>query len=102
MFESNGYATRCGVQFDYGLRQGRSLALTRRPESFVSAEGKEMKVDKKVAKINDKTLGRGRVGLSFFIMISWVASLTDFPPFPGPLVCSQKIGARSIPQTGPN
>jgi hypothetical protein len=67
MIGLNGYATRCGVQFDYGLRQGRSLALTRRPESFVSAGGKEMKVDKKVAKINDKTLGRGRVGLSLFI-----------------------------------
>ena len=88
-----GYATRCGVQFDYGLRQGRSLALTRRPESFVSAEGKEMKVDKKVAKVNDKTMGRGRVSLSFLLMISWVASLTDSPHLPGSLVCSQKIGA---------
>jgi hypothetical protein len=60
------YAARCGVQFDYGLRQGRSLAPALRPESFVSAEGKEMKADKKVAKVNEKTLGRGRVGILSF------------------------------------
>ena len=59
------YANRCGVQFDYGLRQGRSLALARRPDSFVSAGGKEMMVDKNVAKVRDKALKRGRVRILF-------------------------------------
>ncbi|KAF8481778.1 exonuclease V a 5' deoxyribonuclease-domain-containing protein [Russula ochroleuca] len=50
----------CEVQFDYGLRQGRSLALAHRPDSFVSAGGKAMTVDKKLAKVNEKVLERGR------------------------------------------
>ncbi|KAH9081484.1 exonuclease V a 5' deoxyribonuclease-domain-containing protein [Lactarius deliciosus] len=50
----------CEVQFDYGLRQGRSRALADRPEAFVSAEGKVITVEKKVAQANEKVLGRGR------------------------------------------
>ncbi|KAI9444635.1 exonuclease V a 5' deoxyribonuclease-domain-containing protein [Lactarius indigo] len=50
----------CEVQFDYGLRQGRSRALANRPETFVSAEGKVITVEKKVAQANEKVLGRGR------------------------------------------
>jgi hypothetical protein len=61
-------ANRCEVQFDYGLRQGRSLALAHRPDSFVSAGGKAMTVDKKLAKVNEKVLERGRVGFLFDLM----------------------------------
>ncbi|KAF8274273.1 exonuclease V a 5' deoxyribonuclease-domain-containing protein [Lactarius quietus] len=51
----------CELQFDYGLRQGRqSLALADRPESFVSAKGKVITVEKKVAETNDKIIGRGK------------------------------------------
>lgn len=50
----------CEVQFDYGLRQGRSRALADRPESFVSAGGKVITVEKKVAQTNERHLGRGR------------------------------------------
>ncbi|KAH9033047.1 exonuclease V a 5' deoxyribonuclease-domain-containing protein [Lactarius hengduanensis] len=50
----------CEVQFDYGLRQGRSRALADRPEAFVSAEGKVITVEKKVAQTNERVLGRGR------------------------------------------
>jgi exonuclease V len=56
-------AQRCEVQFDYGLRQGRSLAVAKRPESFVSAEGKVIKVEKKVAQSNEKVQRRGRVSV---------------------------------------
>ena len=55
-------AQRCEVQFDYGLRQGRSRALSDRPESFVSSEGKVITVEKKIAQANEKVLNRGRVG----------------------------------------
>ncbi|KAI9508364.1 exonuclease V [Russula earlei] len=48
------------VQFDYRLRQGRSLPLADRPDSFVSAEGKIIKAQKEVAKINEEVLERGR------------------------------------------
>ena len=58
-------ANRCEVQYDYGLRQGRSLALANRPDSFVSAGGKAMTVDKKLAKANEKGLKRGRVSILF-------------------------------------
>ena len=58
-------ANRCEVQFDYGLRQGRSLALADRPDSFVSAGGKALTVNKKLAKVNEKGLKRGRVGILF-------------------------------------
>ncbi len=57
-------APRCEVQFDYGLRQGRSRTLAERPESFVSDKGKVIKVEKKVAVANERDLGRGRVGIS--------------------------------------
>ncbi|KAI9455907.1 exonuclease V [Lactarius psammicola] len=50
----------CEVQFDYGLRQGRSRALADRPEAFVSAGGKVITVEKKVAQTNERILGRGR------------------------------------------
>ncbi|KAI0248356.1 exonuclease V [Lactifluus subvellereus] len=51
----------CEVQYDYGLRQGRSLALTNRPDAFVSAHGKVITTEKSVAEANEKTLGRGRL-----------------------------------------
>jgi exonuclease V len=75
---------RCEVQFDYGLRQGRSLALAKRPESFVSAEGKVIKVEKKVAQVNEKVQGRGRVSVPI--------SSTFMFPHVLLLVCSQGIG----------
>jgi len=87
------------VQFDYGLRQGRSRALANRPDSFVSAEGKVIMVDKKVAGVNEKVLERGRVRV-LFSNVSWVTLLTGFPPlFPGTLVCSQRIRERITPRT---
>jgi exonuclease V len=53
------------VQFDYGLRQGRSRALADRPDSFVSAEGKVIMMDKKVAEVNEEVLEHGRVRVFF-------------------------------------
>ncbi|KAI0059507.1 hypothetical protein BV25DRAFT_1993601 [Artomyces pyxidatus] len=52
--------TWCEVQFDYGLRQGRSRKLADRPASFVSATGKTITVEKQVAASNDKILKRGQ------------------------------------------
>ncbi|KAF8346993.1 exonuclease V a 5' deoxyribonuclease-domain-containing protein [Amanita rubescens] len=46
----------CEVQFDYGLRQGRSRPLEARPKSFVSASGKSISVEKKVAEAVHKEL----------------------------------------------
>ena len=54
------------MQFDYGLRQGRSRALADRPDSFVSAEGKVIMMDKKVAEVNEEVLEHGRVRVLFF------------------------------------
>lgn len=53
------------MQFDYGLRQGRSLVLADRPDSFVSAKGKMIMVDKKVAEVNEEVLEHGRVRVFF-------------------------------------
>ncbi|TFY53819.1 hypothetical protein EVG20_g9956 [Dentipellis fragilis] len=50
---------RCEVQFDYGLRQGRSRKLADRPASFTSAKGKVINVVHHVAEMNDKTQKRG-------------------------------------------
>ncbi|KDQ63099.1 hypothetical protein JAAARDRAFT_75646 [Jaapia argillacea MUCL 33604] len=50
----------CEVQFDYGLRQKRFKKLEDRPTSFVSAQGRQISVDKKVAQQNDKVLQRGQ------------------------------------------
>ncbi|RDB28371.1 Exonuclease V [Hypsizygus marmoreus] len=50
----------CEVQFDYGLRQRRSKSITTRPKSFVSAQGKEITVDKAVALRNDETTKQGK------------------------------------------
>jgi hypothetical protein len=41
--------SRCEVQFDYGLRQMRHLPVSKRPELFTSATGKEISVEKAVA-----------------------------------------------------
>ncbi|KAA1467815.1 hypothetical protein DENSPDRAFT_354355 [Dentipellis sp. KUC8613] len=49
----------CEVQFDYGLRQGRSRKLADRPASFTSAKGKVINVAHQVAEMNDKTQKRG-------------------------------------------
>ena len=73
---------RCEVQFDYGLRQGRSLALADRPDSFVSAKGKVIAVEKKVAEVNENVLEHGRVRILFFTILC-VPLLTDFPPLTG-------------------
>ncbi|KNZ76384.1 Defects in morphology protein 1 like protein [Termitomyces sp. J132] len=43
----------CEVQFDYGLRQRRHEPIASRPQSFVSAQGKEIFVAKEVAVKND-------------------------------------------------
>jgi hypothetical protein len=71
---------RCEVQFDYGLRQGRSLALADRPDSFVSAKGKVIAVEKKVAEVNEKVLEHGRVRIHFFhdLMCSFAHGLPTF------------------------
>ncbi|KAH9962734.1 exonuclease V [Lactifluus volemus] len=50
----------CEVQFDYGLRQGRSLPISNRPDAFFSAEGKVITVEKGIAKSNDKIMAKGR------------------------------------------
>ena len=52
---------RCELQFDYGLRQKRFKPLANRPNSFVSAEGKQILVQKDVAAVNDDTTKRGKV-----------------------------------------
>lgn len=59
------FAQRCEVKFDYGLRQGRSLPLANRPDAFVTAEGRVVSADKKVAKVNEETMERGRVSTPF-------------------------------------
>ena len=50
----------CEVQFDYGLRQKRSRPLESRSASFVSADGKEILVDRAVSASNDKILKSGQ------------------------------------------
>ena len=52
---------RCEVQFDYSLRQKRHLKLEDRPASFLTAEGKEIAVNRKVAAENDETAQKGKV-----------------------------------------
>ncbi|KAI0053461.1 hypothetical protein FA95DRAFT_1674468 [Auriscalpium vulgare] len=51
----------CEVQFDYGLRQGRSRKLADRPASFVSGKGKVITVETEVAAANDKVIQRGQM-----------------------------------------
>lgn len=53
------------MQYDYGLRQGRSRPLSDRPDTFVSAKGKVIAVDKKVAAVNEGVLENGRVRILF-------------------------------------
>ncbi|KAI5118385.1 hypothetical protein M0805_005847 [Coniferiporia weirii] len=68
LFRERGYLTVsdivspawCEVQFDYGLQQHRNKPLKRRPGSFVTKKGNTIKVDKKVASLNDKTLAKGK------------------------------------------
>ncbi|EMD42251.1 hypothetical protein CERSUDRAFT_90860 [Gelatoporia subvermispora B] len=50
----------CEVQFDYGLRQGRSRKLAERPKEFVTAQGKTIAVDQKAAVINDRIVKKGQ------------------------------------------
>jgi len=57
--------TWCEVQFEYGLRQRRSRRIDRRPESFVSREGKEIHVEKETAQLNDVVLREGNVSRAF-------------------------------------
>jgi len=61
MLQESHHASRCEVQFDYGLRQKRSRKLEHRPDSFLSGEGKEIFVEKAVAARNDLTINRGKV-----------------------------------------
>jgi exonuclease V len=60
---------RCEVQYDYGLRQGRSRPLADRPNTFVSAKGKVITVDKEVAEVNEQVLINGRVRTPFYTML---------------------------------
>lgn len=60
---SSFFSIRCEVQFDYGLRQKRSKPLEMRPDSFVSASGKEISVEKAVAANNDIITKKGQVGV---------------------------------------
>ncbi|KAF5385244.1 hypothetical protein D9615_001136 [Tricholomella constricta] len=50
----------CEVQVDYGLRQRRSRPVAMRPASFVSAQGKEIFVEKAVAEQNEQITKQGR------------------------------------------
>ncbi|KAJ3527690.1 hypothetical protein NM688_g8096 [Phlebia brevispora] len=50
----------CEVQFDYGLRQGRSRKLEDRPSKFVTAEGTLITVNNAVAVVNDRIATRGK------------------------------------------
>ncbi|OCH95731.1 hypothetical protein OBBRIDRAFT_830676 [Obba rivulosa] len=50
----------CEVQFDYGLRQGRSKKLKERPKEFVTASGKTIAVDQTAAAINDRITKKGQ------------------------------------------
>jgi hypothetical protein len=50
-----------------------------RPDSFVSAKGKVIAVEKKVAEVNENVLEHGRVHILFFTILC-VPLLTDFPP----------------------
>ena len=52
-------ALRCEVQFKYGLRQWQSRRLSKRPELFLSCEGKEIHVEKKTTQLNDVILCQG-------------------------------------------
>ena len=56
--------TRCEVQFDYGLRQGRHKKLAARPDFFVTKNGKEIKVDEAIAASNEIVLQKGKVDRS--------------------------------------
>ncbi|KAG6842379.1 hypothetical protein C0991_007509 [Blastosporella zonata] len=49
----------CEVQYDYGLRQRRSMPIASRPTSFISAQGKEISVAKEVAAANDVVTKQG-------------------------------------------
>ena len=60
--------SRCEVQFDYGLRQYRSRPLEARPKSFVSASGKEISVENKVAAMNDTVTKKGKVGIHAYLL----------------------------------
>ncbi|KAL6304012.1 exonuclease V [Sparassis latifolia] len=50
----------CEVQYDYGLRQGRKKKLQDRPASFVTAQGKTIKVNQNTAKKRDNTMQKGK------------------------------------------
>ncbi|KAI0800592.1 exonuclease V [Fomes fomentarius] len=50
----------CEVQFDYGLRQKRHKKLADRPDSFVTSEGKVIRISKHAAATNDRIVTRGR------------------------------------------
>ncbi|KAL5519559.1 hypothetical protein ACEPAH_1242 [Sanghuangporus vaninii] len=51
----------CEVQFDYGLRQFRNKPISKRPQSFVTPKGKEIKVEAKVAAKNEDILDKGKI-----------------------------------------
>jgi exonuclease V len=51
----------CEVQFDYGLRGGRHLPISQRPEVLQTRLGKEIQVQKNVAVENDRVLKKGTV-----------------------------------------
>ncbi|KAG6874411.1 hypothetical protein C0995_015147 [Termitomyces sp. Mi166 len=52
--------TWCEVQFEYGLRQQRHMPIAMRPQSFISAQGKEISVAKEVALKNDVRTKQGK------------------------------------------
>jgi len=54
---------RCEVQFDYGLKQGKSLPVSKRLTSFQTDKGKTINVNTDVAVSNDLTLKAGSVTL---------------------------------------
>ncbi|TFK41877.1 exonuclease V a 5' deoxyribonuclease-domain-containing protein [Crucibulum laeve] len=49
----------CEVQFDYGLRGKRSKPIEHRPKAFKSSTGKEIRMEKQVAVVNDKRTQKG-------------------------------------------
>jgi hypothetical protein len=69
--------SRCEVQFDYGLRQMRHLPVSKRPELFTSATGKEISVEKAVAASNEVILEKGRVRICPYPSFKSLMSLTS-------------------------
>lgn len=65
------------MQYEYGLRQGRSRKLADRPASFTSAQGKTISVEQQTAVKNEKTLQRGRVSSREVFTVDMTSNTTS-------------------------